>query len=265
MISARLMGGMGNQMFIYAAARGLAAERGDEVTINHSGVDIDLQRCYSLSLWRGVAEPVVPDDGVLPKMPQSDWENRASWPPDYGVGWPFSDYWQDGKYFAHIADEMRACFVPAQPPSPRAERMAALIRGAGDRSVITSIRRGDYLMFGSVLPREWYERAAEVIASRVPRPHFFVSTDDPGWAAANFRLPPHEVTVLEDYDRSNPRHLGREDEELWLHGLCRHALLANSTYSWWGAWLAPKEVVVAPRHSMAVISKLPYPEGWIEL
>ena len=262
------MGGMGNQMFIYAAARGLAAERGDTVTINHSGVDIDHQRCYSLSLWRGVTEPIVPDTGMLQVVFQRDWPNRHRyWHGDYGIGWPHDDYWQDGKYWAHIAEEIRAAFVPAQPPSPRAERMAALIREAGDRSVILSIRRGDYVMFGSVLPHEWYVAAAKVVADRVPDPHFFVSTDDTTWVSENFRLPPYEVTMLGDYDRSTPRHLGREDEELWLHSLCRHALLANSTYSWWGAWLNPEmdRTVVAPAHSMPIISKLPYPEGWIEV
>ena len=113
-----------------------------------------------------------------------------------------------------------------------------------------TIRRTDYLNndYHGVLPMAYYLKAAEIIAGRVPDPCFFVFSDDPDWVTEHFRLP-YRTVVAGNFDRTVKGHLGREDSELWLMRQCRHAIMANSSYSWWGAWLNPEQdrTVIAPK------------------
>jgi hypothetical protein len=120
---------------------------------------------------------------------------------------------------------------------------------AGTMAVSLHIRRGDYVtnpranrVHGTV-DLDFYVRAAELIASRCDgTPTFFLFSDDPAWVAANLKLrfPVRPVA-------HNSPEKGTED--LRLMALCRHHIIANSSFSWWGAWLnpTPGKIVVAPR------------------
>lgn len=124
------------------------------------------------------------------------------------------------------------------------ERIAA----AGDGAVAVHVRRGDYLnpknsaVFG-VCPPEYYAEAERRLQERVDAPlHLFIFSDDPDWVEQNYAtdLP---ITCVRVNTVENPV----QDLNLMRH--CRHAIIANSTFSWWGAWLMehPQRVVVAPR------------------
>jgi hypothetical protein len=117
--------------------------------------------------------------------------------------------------------------------------------------VFVTVRRTDYVgnPHHVVLPMDYYRQAAALIATKVSDPEFFVFSDEPEWCEANFKLP-YRTTIAGNFDRTIEQHLGREDAELYLMRLCGHAIMANSSYSWWGGWLGADitgGIVIAPK------------------
>ena len=153
--------------------------------------------------------------------------------------------WQSERYFDRYADEIRRDFT-LNEISPAALELRERISSEGSSSVSVHIRRGDYVTDPSanrvhgVLPPDYYRKSEDLIRSVVDRPVFFIFSDDIEWAKTNFRLNGDMVFV------SDP---GRQAcEELFLMSCCAHNIIANSSYSWWGAWLNdnPSRVVVTP-------------------
>lgn len=177
--------------------------------------------------------------------------------------------WQSEKYFAGIADEVRAAFRFRNALSGDATRSAEEIARAGEGSVSLHVRRGDYAAFKRVEQLHgktdlgYYERAEAYLGARVRNPHFFIFSDDISWCRENLRLRfpatfvkqsaagPHDVFHLE------------------LMSRCRHHVITNSTFSWWGAWLNAdrRKLIVAPARWYAdpAIKSDIIPEGWIKL
>ena len=160
-------------------------------------------------------------------------------------------YWQCEKYFFGLRDELRERLLPREPLPARSIATERAILDAGERSVFVHVRRTDYVgnPYHVVLPMDYYREAAALIAAKVPDPVFFIFSDDPEWCEANFKLPYH-TTIAGNFDRTVEHHLGREDADLYLMRLCGHAIMANSSYSWWGAWLGADikgGMVIAPK------------------
>lgn len=91
---------------------------------------------------------------------------------------------------------------------------------------------------------DYYSKAVEILAQKVKSPHFFVFSDYPDWAKENIHVP---------YPIEYITHNGQDDcEDFWLMGQCKHFIVANSTFSWWAAWLGKNEnkVVIAPKSSI---------------
>lgn len=154
-------------------------------------------------------------------------------------------YWQSEKYFSNIAPIIRSDFTVRSEPEGRNQEVAAAINGSNAISI--HFRRGDYVTDAKNVARygvcsiDYYRRAVELVTLRIERPHFFVFSDEPTWARDHFTIP-HTMTVV---DHNGP---DRAHEDLRLMSLCRHHIIANSSFSWWGAWLNPRsdKVVIAP-------------------
>jgi hypothetical protein len=88
----------------------------------------------------------------------------------------------------------------------------------------------------------YYETAERLLLETSPGAQAFVFSDEPSWAAGNLRL-----SMPATFVSHNPP--DRDYEDLYLMARCKHHIIANSTFSWWGAWLAryPAKLVVAPR------------------
>jgi Glycosyl transferase family 11 len=152
-------------------------------------------------------------------------------------------FWQSHSMVQEVAGELRGEFNLVEPPSKRTLEVAAAIRAAAN-AVSVHVRRGDYLqLFGenALLPRAYYDRAASFMTNCLGNASFFVFSDDltfaREWAQGRAR------TVVVDHSDADSAH-----EDLWLMSLCRHHIIANSSFSWWGAWLNPSKskLVVAP-------------------
>ena len=257
MIVTRLHGRTGNQMFQYAAGRALAALRGtgvalDERTALHKG-EGSIARVFALPrdkpltlpparheapvahfLWRATGrDPVFCRERGLGYNPRFR---------DFPANAYLHGYWQSARYFAAIEDDIRAAFRFRIGPSPANAEMAARI---GDTLAVSlHVRRGDYVSAQphGLCEQAYYDAALDWLLPRLPAaPTVFVFSDDPGWARDNLALPCDKVVV----DLNGPQ---TDYEDLRLMALCDHHVIANSSFSWWGAWLnaKPGRLVAAP-------------------
>lgn len=183
---------------------------------------------------------------------------------------PYADgFFQSELYFN--APEFRSAIVSdfqLKPEwiSPAMKDIDDVIRQA-EGSVSLHVRRGDYVSHKTVAKvqgacsPEYYAEAISRIASSVPNPHFFIFSDDIEWVKQNIPIG-HIATYV-----SNPAL--KDYEELVLMSHCKHNIIGNSTFSWWGAWLNqnPDKTVIAPKRWTARNTENPniIPAGWIRI
>jgi hypothetical protein len=249
MITTYLNGGMANQMFQYGCGLAAAKKLGTTLKLNTSSFASDPMREYSLHLWAGITEEVDSNP------PTGNMVREEGLPYNPVVASKFVDgctlwgYWQCPKYLEGVESELLARFVPKQPLTDQDKEARNRILAAGDSSVFLTIRRTDYANsdYHGVLPSSYYEKALEIIRASVYDPQIFIFSDEPEWCKENIRFPYNMVAG--NYDRTVKGHIGREDAELYLMSLCRHAVMANSSYSWFGAWLGADKtggIIVRP-------------------
>jgi len=247
-VIAKLMGGLGNQMFIYAGARAYSLRHNIDLRIDPSGIFFDPERTYALPYWKGVTAPLASKTCADPRQPFAELkEQYYTMSPHPNVAYETSGYWQDERYFKDFESTIRADFTPKWEMTDRGKRMAELIDKAGKRSVLMTVRHGSHARYNAALPFSYQEAALAVVAQYVENMHVFVSADKDRcspqaieWVKSGMSLS-YQHTILEDYDRCYGDHLGRDDEELTLMGMCQHSVMANSTFAWWGRYLSPNQ------------------------
>jgi len=265
MIVLRLVGGLGNQLFQYCTGRAVATRLAAELVLDTGWFQgpflTDTRRVFGLQSFRIKARlPTRRENAwlslysnpLLARVPfprpwryireaHYHFDNRIESLPDNVY---LSGYWQSEKYFLSIRDSLLEDLQPSQqaPDAWTAHLQTVTVA----ESVSMHIRRGDYVSrpttaaYHGALPLSYYHDAARFVASRVRNPVFFVFSDDPDWVTDNLRLehPMHVVTPFS----TDPVW------EMLLMSKCRHSVVANSSFSWWGAWLKthPGSVTVAP-------------------
>lgn len=260
-----LSGGLGNQMFQYAAGRALALRLGVPLRVDLSWFICQKARTYalaSLAIEAGTcdAETFVP--GFL-RIPWDRTIRRIAWkrmglpvfrerhfhfdPAIKSLGHPayLDGYWQSELYFSECRDVLLREFCLRDRP-PEASRAVA-DRIASAEAVCVHVRRGDYVSdkltaeVHGLCTMEYYEKGISLVTQGLKNTHCFVFSDDPAWVRSHFafEIP---MTVV-DVNTTADAHW-----DLHLMSLCRHFVIANSSLSWWGAWLGadPAKRVVAP-------------------
>lgn len=268
MISTQLTGGMGNQMFIYAMGLAQARRLNTQLGLDLSRYKNDPLHRYCLDLWAGVknikVSKRIPDIVESGARHNQELINRVT---------PYSclqGYWQTEKYFTNIRQELLDIFRPREPFAPYTSDLILQIIQEGRRSVCLGVRRGDYLsernlrLYGT-MSMDYYLGACKRVADNTPDPHFFIFSDDAEWCKQNFKLPYRFTTV-------NNINLNREDEHIWPMRYCHHAIIPNSSFSWWGAWLNPipdiDRIVVGPKNwfkELPADSSDIIPDRWIKI
>lgn len=176
-------------------------------------------------------------------------------------------YWQGEHYFVGSENMIRASFVPASDMSQEAVKVTQTINAC--EAVGVHVRRDDYVSNPSASRRygscsqDYYTRAVELIKAAVEHPRFFVFSDDPPWVRTQLELDGPTVVVSGQGGLT-------DHEELWLMSRCKHFIIANSTFSWWAAWLSTYErkSVVAPRKWFAdneQASRRILPAAWMAI
>lgn len=292
MIFSYLLGGLGNQMFQYAAARALSLAKGVPLRLDVSGFagyglhqGFELPRVFecmpeiaterevhTLLGWRSssVARKILMRPSLamlhgtrLVVEPYFHYWQGIERVSDncYLVG-----YWQSERYFSGIAETVRADFAFRQPLSRENTELAERIGRAA--AVSLHIRRGDYASnpktnaAHGLCSLEYYREAVMYMAERVECPEFFIFSDDIAWAKSNLKI--DFPCWYVDHNQGAASY-----NDMRLMSLCRHHIIANSSFSWWGAWLNPHpdKSVVAPRKWFANGNDVKdlFPAGWVSL
>jgi len=290
MIIVKLMGGLGNQMFQYALGRSLSHARQTELKLDLGWFgnipECTTKRVYELHALR--CRESFAAEGEIGRLKASDvkkWlsrrssllgkkshvcERRASYDPELFLrdgDLYLEGFWQSEKYFAGIRDILQDEFLPMAELDLTNREVADRI--AASNAVSLHVRRGDYVFdpnasaVHGTCSLEYYRRSMEEIAARTDRPFFFVFSDDPKWAADNLKCN-HGIEFIS--------HNGPDSAaaDLFLMSRCRHHVIANSTFSWWGAWLCtnPEKVVIAPATwfaSGSIDTTDLLPDGWLRI
>ncbi len=282
MIIIKLTLGLGNNLFQYALGRRLALERNTELLLDFTGENYNRQRyCLSYMSHFNMVRVVAKKREVIkikllnrfPFFSSDYWgsvikENRNTFnqtvidaPKNaYLVG-----YWQSEKYFKPIEDIIRQDITLKEPQDEKYQNL--LNRITLSNSVSVHIRRGDYLLaknmrlFSPCMP-DYYLKAESLISKEISSPELFIFSDDIEWVKQNisFRCPVNFVSdgSMADY------------QELMLMSACKHNITANSTFSWWGAWLNvnPQKIVVTPQKwfiDPVMDEKDLIPSAWIKI
>ena len=270
-IVVRMAGGIGNQLFQYAAARAASLRLGTDLLLDIRGLQSDRLRSYYLSEFK-ISGRIISDeievDADLRRYEERSYHYDEAFE-SIGPGTLLIGYFQSERYFSDYGGRIRADIEPSAPPSAGFDVWAAAIRSSA-LPVSVHVRRGDFVSnpqtaeFHGICSGKYYRRALDVIGGLVSAaPDYFVFSDDRSEARELFGFRP-DITLVET-------DLGRPWEDLILMSLCRHHVMANSSFSWWGAWRdrSVDKIVVAPRYWVAprTLRQLNtadlYPEGTI--
>ena len=314
MIIAKLVGGVGNQMFQYACARNLALLHNTSLKIDISYLENQsaqvsggiTPRAYELGIFNIVEEFASPADvkrlsqNVFPKSVKNAFLRRvrnhtarflrAKKVPGFSRVIEFNfgtdrkmdlsklpdhiyleGYWQKLDYITGYEQVLRKEFTFKNPFPPEVITLASEIQSCN--SIGINVRRGDYYAKESVrrnmgtLDEDYFVEAANHVAKHVVDPKFYVYSDDIDWCKSTLKVP--FTTHFLEYDQAQRK----LEFDLYLFSKCRHNIISNGTFSWWGAWLNTNKdkMVVAParwcndRRERNTVNKYLIPETWVRL
>lgn len=281
----RFLGGLGNQMFQYAFYLSLknvftdvkADIEGYQSYPLHNGFEIEkifglniakadklivklydpsfrqwtirkLRKVLSLSnTYYQQKEPFLFDDRIY-----TDKSNKLYW-----------GYWQNELYFKEIADLIRKSFSFKAPLNGKNRLIMEKIRTTN--SIAIHVRRGDYVkdpLLGGICDYSYYSNAINFISAKVSQPAFYIFSDDIAWCRQNLNLP--SATYITDNTKENSY------IDMQLMTYCNHIIIANSSFSWWAAWLNNNvnKIVIAPQkwiNDSTIGTTNVTPPSWIRL
>lgn len=279
-------------MFQYAAGRALSLQTGTDLALDISGFEnyglhqgFELQRVFEGPF--GIASKAAVRDvlgwqssagirRVLSRHPFSRFRTERFVLEPHFQYWPginslprdcyLSGYWQSEKYFAAVDAQIRADFTFRQPLNGQNAELARQMEMVN--SVSLHVRRGDYASnpkttaTHGVCSLDYYRGAIRHVGERVQQPQFYIFSDEIEWVKSNLDVGFPCVYVQHNTGAGSYN-------DMRLMSLCQHHIIANSSFSWWGAWLnaSPNKIVVAPKKWFAINNdtKDLFPSGWLLL
>ena len=271
MVIGHILGGLGNQMFQYAAARALSLSKDQPLYLDTQDFEgYTLHNGFLLNTVFGLRTKIAGPELIqmtlglgnqkfvkkLIKRPIfKHFRGRNFIVEPHTHYWPqiesVSDncylygYWQTEKYFKTYENIIREDFYFHNNLDSYNAALKSKIEGT--TSVSIHIRRGDYVSDSktskimNVCGIKYYEDAIDKISLQVDSPHFYIFSDEMQWVRENFPFS-YPVTFVNQNTKNNS-HI-----DMQLMSACKHNIIANSSFSWWGAWLNPnpKKIIIAP-------------------
>lgn len=183
--------------------------------------------------------------------------------PSKGITFYFGG-WHSEKYFSNVRETLFSTYKFND--LKEIENIEYIKDIINSNSVSLHVRRGDFLnsanknLFGGVCTKEYFEKAISKIESKIESPHFFVFSNDMDWVKQNLRM--SEVTYVTCNTGKNSW------KDMYLMSLCKHNIVPNSTFSWWGAWLnknSQKKIISPSRFLNNDKHTDVYPDSWIKI
>lgn len=290
-IIARIFGGIGNQLFCYAAARHLALKNNAELVIDHqSGFIRDIyKRQYQLDHFN-ISSRKANNSELLYPFPRFRRyflkmlnKNRLFLNKNYIVHKSYKfeprllmvkpkdflyleGYWQSENYFKDIEATIRSDLIIKDPIDSSNQNLLSTI--LDNESVAVHFRFFDANHNNNNnAPSIYYDHAIKYIESMIPSAHYFIFSDMPDKARSLVSLPNSKTTIVSFNNGDSNAY-----RDLYLMSRCKHFIIANSTFSWWGAWLSNNntKIVISPDFSPSGgithwnFDKL-IPDSWIVL
>ncbi len=273
MVISNILGGIGNQMFQYAAGRSLALTTSQSLVFDlndfsdyklHHG--FELNRVFNVNAESASANTVNEVLGWRANHLARRMLRRSQcaglrgnkfvvephfnyWPDFFNLAGDcyLHGYWQSERYFKQIESVIRRDFTFREALAERNLELASEV--AQTQSVSLHVRRGDYVSDAKtgqvmdVCSLEYYRKAICYVAEHIVKPVFYVFSDDITWVKENLSVSYPCVYVEHNRQKESYR-------DMQLMSLCRHNVIANSSFSWWGAWLNAhsEKLVVAPKN-----------------
>jgi hypothetical protein len=256
-IIVKLQGGLGNQMFQYAAGKSLAQKKstlivldlewykqnfGPESTARTYELSCFDLHCFTRCVKSKLASLAVSFSATDYKEPHFHFDPGFFHLPRHAV---LNGYFQSDKYFKDIRDILLKEFAWKNEPQGKNLSLFEEIRQTPG-SISLHIRRCDYMTNENVAKvhgiteMSYYEAGVKAMAQKINNPKFYIFSDEPEWCRQNLKLN-HPAEYISNH--------GRGSEDMRLMKECRHHIIANSSFSWWGAWLNenPDKLVITPK------------------
>lgn len=285
-IISTICGGLGNQMFQYAAGKALSLRHQVplylDITWFSQKQDPAAVRTYQLGVFKNITATQLQAGISLPcqsfikrigkYLPFSHTIHEphfSYWPRFFTITPPakLDGYWQCEKYFKNFQKEILHDFT--FPALPQKTEQLSLQIAETSNSVSVHIRRGDYVenpqvqAFHGNLQQDYYGKALQLIKDACGKTKLFIFSDNPQWVKENFNCYGHDAVIVDLAFPDAPYH------DMHLMSLCKHHIIANSSFSWWGAWLGQNGgLTIAPRRWFAdtsVDTSDIVPEKWIRI
>tara|TARA_Y100000310_G_scaffold221576_1_gene223170 strand:- start:26384 stop:27295 length:912 start_codon:yes stop_codon:yes gene_type:complete len=279
MIIARLKGGIGNQMFIYALARHLAIKNNTKLKLDLTYMKLSNERNYDLKYFNIPVKEIPLPLGmtIFPRIffkifkilsKKKGLEHLYPVQKDNYFDesilkkkvFILDDYWQCEDYFKDIGDVIRKDFM-LKPKSNEKNRLM-LEKITNSNSICVHVRRGDIAEHkrgnevGRLLSINYQKNAIKLIKKKVKNPHFFVFSDGLDWVKENLKI--NSPTTYVDINNQDEAY---KDFNLMKH--CKHFVIAHSSFSWWAAWLSENKgkIIIAPKTWLNPIDKSKIPKN----
>ncbi len=265
----KLTGGLGNQLFQYAFGKNVSIQNQSELKLDTMSFESNKDRDFKLNLFNidyKIADNKETEKFIKPnkvarklfiviekikplgckkyyKEKCFNYDNNINNLKSKNLY--LEGYWQSEKYFKNIEDTIRKEFTLKEDLDKKYNQLLEKMKNSN--SVSIHYRRTDYLLEKNTsiyesLSEDYYQNAIKTIEEKVNNPVYFVFSDDIEWIKKNAKLPSSTIFVS---DKNN-----KDYEEFMLMSKCKHNVIANSSFSWWSAWLNnnPEKIVIAPKN-----------------
>ena len=271
MIIVNIIGGLGNQMFQYAIGKALSLKSKQKLKLDLTSFKNYPLRNFELDVFK--IDPEIASTEEISQVKQ----NKLNFTEKYfhfdseildlNQSAFLVGYWQSEKYFINYKNIILKEFILKNELSHQSNQFQKIIESTV--SVSLHIRRGDYVTnpttnsVHGTCSLAYYKNAVSLISNRLKDPHFFIFSDDLDWAKENLDFIDN-ITFVE-LDENIPDY-----EEMYLMSQCKHNIIANSSFSWWGAWLNQNvdKIVIAPQkwfEDETINTNDLIPDSWIRL
>lgn len=288
----KIKGGIGNQLFQYAFALNIKKKLKEEVKLDFSScygcsdkTCEDRLKLFSITLPEASVSEIKSVRKFYSKSPLLTFKYKVATFMDAKfnkryffekerkyldnidyTNTYFDGYWQSWKYVYFVNNELKESLIPSYELNDKTKTTISKIEK--ENSVFIGIRRGDYVSTKSARDRygsfskEYYLNAMNYISSKIENPVFYVFTNDVPWCKNNLDFSKFNVVYREKEDQVS------DFEELIIMSRCKHAIILNSTFHWWGAYLIenPNKIVIAPKCWYTDGTDIEIvPEDWIKM